>query len=166
MHTGRDTPFLTIGFPAPQYSGAALTASKADLPVVDRRDLAAGIEVVFDVTLPAVATADSTNYMDFEIFEADEKTSSTALTSGTKAAAADVMGPILNDVAPEPKDFANQFRVNATTMAGKRFQIQYLGYKPCIQLRITETGTASVQPVINTILWSLDTKHVKAGVVS
>lgn len=150
-----------------------LTATKADAPVFDFRDHRPGQIVGFLVTVHAAATADASNYFEFELWEADEKASGTALTSGTKVADGDLLGytadgvrsrtvnPAYDATLPSVTQTEKQYlqdgyvpKLDATADAGKVFFFAYRGYKKCLQIRPTETGTADVTVSAVTIVMS------------
>lgn len=154
---------LKVG--APLFAGVQVTADGYLGNVLDRRDLSDpdGDLIGFIMTVDAAATADATNFIEFEVHEADEKTSATALTSGAKAADADILGWTDNGVrsrVTNPNFDANAVettrtdlqynqdgfypKVDATTMAGHAFWFAYRGYKTCLQIYANETGTADV----------------------
>jgi len=160
--------FTNLLYPAPAVVLATLTASKTDCPVIDRRDYLPGAVVGFLVYLPVVTTADADNYFVFRVFEAAEKTSATALTSGTAVVADDILGLSENGVLLTAANSASFpfLRVNSTTMAGKVYWFQYRGYQNCVQVQPTETGTASIQACVLPVICSGDTVNVKPSVVN
>ena len=74
------------------FDNTQFTADASNTLVLDRRTYAPNVRVGLLLTANLAATADATNYFDFAWYEAAEKTSTTALTSGTIVAAADVSG--------------------------------------------------------------------------
>lgn len=166
MTRGRDF-FTSLKVPAANLNAVQVTGDKADAPVIDLRDEDPNATVGFLILPTAVATADATNFLDLEIWEADEKTSTTALTAGAKAADDDVLGPakdgaLLDDAAP----MLNQVRINATGLAGSVYFLQYRGYKPCVQLQVAETGTADATFVVIPVIVAGRMQNMKAPVVS
>lgn len=165
MQHGRDL-FTSIKVAKAITSGLQLTADNAAQPVVDLRDEKPGAIVAFLVHLQTVATADGSNLFKASIFEADEKTSSTALTAGAKAADDDVLGPAKDGaLADEANPKKNEILVNATTLEGSTFMLQYRGYKNCVQLQFDETGTADITVTVIPLISSGDTENVKASIV-
>lgn len=154
--------WVKVGPSALDYE--ALTATKTDAPVFDFRDHRPGTLLGFLVTAHAVTTADATNYFEVEAWESDEKTSATALdANAAKVANADILGytenavrsrttnPAYDSTLPSTTQTEKKYlqdgyvpRINATGQAGSVFFFAYRGYKKCVQLRPTETGTSAV----------------------
>lgn len=150
-----DARFITA------WDSTQFTASNTGLLVLDRRTYAPNVTAELIITVTLAAAADADNYVSFDFYEAAEKTSTVALTSGTVVAAADMSG-----WANEGTLDANSLtfpRVNATTMASDILYIQYKGTANCIQVRPTETGTADITC---SAVWRLDngeTQHLAAS---
>ena len=160
MNSSRDL-FTQLIAAAQALASTAMTATKTDCPVVDLRDFPAGSVVGFLVHVTAAGTADASNFFEFLLHEADEKTSSTALTSGTLVADADLLGftrdgVLISGEGPNPV-------VNSTTDAGKVFWFSYRGYKNCVQLVPTETGTAAITASAIPIVFTGGTVNSKAA---
>lgn len=157
-----------------------LTATKTDALVIDRRDHPTSQIVGFIVTVPAVTAADGSNFFEFELWEADDKASGTALdASAAKVSNEDILGYTVNGVRSvtanpahdptEPASISTELanlqngfvpRVNAVGQAGAVFFFQYRGYKPCLQLRPTETGTADITAVAVAVLYNGETVNL------
>lgn len=155
--------FHTLKVGAPLFSNAQVTASGAIGNVLDRRDLddPDGLLVGFILHTDLVAAADGSNYLQIEIYEADEKTNPTTLTSGTLVADADLLGftadgvrsvsanPDYDSTQPEgvrepDPNIQNGFLplINATTLVDMAFFFAYRGYSNCVQVYANETGIA------------------------
>ncbi len=160
--------FHAIRVTAPVLAHTAMTASTTDCTVVDLRNYPQGSVVGFVVHVPTVTTVDASNYFTFKLFEADEKASATALTAGTVVANDDILGLVENDVLLDTDDMASVpvLTVNASGQAGKTYFFQYRGYKPCIQLQPTETGTSAVTASAFALISSGATVNTKPEVIS
>lgn len=165
-HIGKDLySWLKLG--APVVAHAQHTAAKADNPVIDLRDEEPNTIVAFIVLPTAVATGDGSNYIEIELWEADDKTSSTALDASASQVGLDdfVPGMTEDGVRLDPTDLPT-LKIDDTGMAGKVYFFQYRGYKPCIQIRLAETGTADATLAVLPIYYNGDTKNIKAPVVN
>lgn len=161
--------FHLIKAPAVQLTETTLTASKTDLPVIDLTAEKPGTKVGWLVWVKTTTTADATNTFAFLPFEASAKTSSTALTAGTAAAAADVEGLTLDGnfltTTSTPATSTPWPVINSTSGQTGVFWFAYNGSKPYVQLQPTETGTASIACTILAVLYSGDIVNTKAEIV-
>ncbi len=146
-----------------------ITADKVNARVIDMRLPGAGNAQAFPAWL-IVATADNgtldgTNFFTFELWHADEKDDATTLTaaSAVKVPADDILG------ATEDGVFLPG--VTEITLDGviheilKTYFLQYRGYKPCVQLRAIETGTADIDAFAMVMQYSGDIVNIKAPLV-
>lgn len=165
----------------PLFVNLSVTADGFLGDVLDRRDLddpdgdLVGLILVAD----AVTTADGTNFIDFEIFEADEKSSPTALISGTKVDDTDILGFTddgIRSVIPNPDFDATQPetvqaedvnlqdgffpRIDATAQAGHSFWFSYRGERDVIQIFANETGTADANVTCVPVFGSMKTRNM------
>lgn len=143
------------------FADTAITGDLSNTLVLDRRDYAPNVRVGCIIQVRLATTADATNFVDFEFYEAAEKSSTTALTSGTIVAAADMYGWSRNGTLD-----ANSLtwpRVNATTQAGDVLWTQYKGTANVIQIRPNETLTADVTAAAIWVLYNGHSQNMAAS---
>lgn len=143
------------------FANTQFTATSAATLVLDRRTYSPNVRVGILITINLAATADATNYFDFQVYEAAEKTSTTALTSGTVVAAADMTGWTRNGTLDE--NSLTWPRVNATTQAGDVFWQQYQGTANVIQIRPTEVLTADLTCTAAWVLYNGQTQNLMSS---
>lgn len=134
--------FHWLGSPKPHMADVNLTATKADNPIIDLRASVdrPGTVVVFLLYIRAQTLLNATNSMRFEIWEAIDFDSATALDSVTekKSAADDILGVVQDDVLlPEETPVTGVPLINAAAMVGSVFMFQYRGKGKVIQVRPT-----------------------------
>lgn len=143
------------------FDNTQFTADASNTLVLDRRTYAPNVRVGFLLTANLTTTADATNFFDFEWWEAAELTSTTALTSGTEVAAADVTGWSRNGTLDE--NSLTWPRINATTDVGDIFWQQYIGTANVLQIRPNETLTADVTVSGIWVLFNGETQNLMAS---
>ena len=169
--------FHTLIVPGTALASQVITADVTDSLVIDTRDQNPGTFPGFMVIATAQSTVNGTDFVEFQVHEAEEKTNPTTLDPAT-ARQVDTGTPLregsdllaltenglLLDVTTHPT--FPVLRIDDAAQVGKVYWFTYRGHFPCIQLQAIIGGTPSITALSIANLYNGDTVNIKEPIVN